>query len=160
MSHDTIPYDRLLLNSMQLCVREALKHNIDGNSFPSGHHCYIQFKSNSAGVNMPDDLKAKYTNQSGQMAVVLQNKFESLEVGKKAFSVTLFFSGVPATLTVPYDAVTLFSDPYAQFSLEMDFIEGEQAPPACEEDQRDAAQAGSGDDKVTHVDFRNGRILD
>jgi hypothetical protein len=51
------------------------------------------------------------------MTVVLQHQFWDLEVEEDQVSVTLQFSGVPQRITVPFAALSAFSDPAAEFGL-------------------------------------------
>ena len=50
---------------------------------------------------------------------MLQHQFWELNVDRAAgaFSVGLSFGGVPATLTIPFAAITAFADPHVQFGL-------------------------------------------
>ena len=58
------------------------------------------------------------------MTIVLQNQFENLVVRHNSFSVDLSFGGIPQTITIPYDAITYFADPYAKFGLSFTLDEG------------------------------------
>jgi hypothetical protein len=53
------------------------------------------------------------------MTIVLQHQFEALTVDRAAdlFSVRLTFGGVPATLVVPFGALTGFADPSVRYGL-------------------------------------------
>ncbi len=50
------------------------------------------------------------------MTIVIQNRFWDLKVEDDGFSVGLSFGGVPATLHVPFAAVTEFLDPAVEFA--------------------------------------------
>jgi hypothetical protein len=62
------------------------------------------------------------------MTIVLQHQFDDLEIGEDEFSVTLWFKGKQARLTVPFEAVTSFADPSVQFGLRFD-APGADVPP-------------------------------
>ena len=51
------------------------------------------------------------------MTIVIQHRFWDLKVDADSFSVGLSFGGVPATLNVPFAAVTQFHDPAVEFAL-------------------------------------------
>jgi hypothetical protein len=67
-------------------------------------------------VKLPGHLKARYPQE---MTIVLQHQFEGLTVDRAAnlFSVRLYFGGVPATLVIPFPALTGFADPAVRFGL-------------------------------------------
>ena len=51
------------------------------------------------------------------MTIVIQHRFWDLKVEEDNFTVGLSFGGVPATLHVPFTAVTQFHDPAVEFAL-------------------------------------------
>ena len=53
------------------------------------------------------------------MTIVIQHRFWDLKVEDDGFSVGLSFGGVPATLVVPFAAITDFVDPAVDFSLQV-----------------------------------------
>jgi len=57
------------------------------------------------------------------MTIVLQNQFWGLEVRDHDFSVTLSFQNRPEQLTIPFAAVTSFSDPSVKFGLQFTVAE-------------------------------------
>jgi hypothetical protein len=59
------------------------------------------------------------------MTVVLQHQFWDLEVEEDQVSVTLQFSGIPQRITVPFSALSAFSDPAAEFGLRFQRLEAE-----------------------------------
>jgi hypothetical protein len=61
------------------------------------------------------------------MTVILQHQFWGLKVRDDKFEVTLTFKKLPATLTVPFDALTAFFDPGVQFGLQFKAPEGTEA---------------------------------
>jgi hypothetical protein len=58
------------------------------------------------------------------MTIILQHQFWGLKVKDETFEVTLTFKKLPATLLVPFAALTAFFDPGVQFGLQ---FRGEQA---------------------------------
>jgi hypothetical protein len=52
------------------------------------------------------------------MMIILQHQFWGLKVKENHFEVTLSFKKVPATLTIPFAALTQFADPGVAFGLQ------------------------------------------
>lgn len=110
---DEINYDRLVEKSLRNVVYYALKI-VEEQGLPGENHFYITFKTNFRGTTVSKNLKIQYPET---MTIVLQNQFENLVVRHNSFSVDLSFGGVLQTITIPYDAITYFADPYAKFGL-------------------------------------------
>jgi hypothetical protein len=110
-----LPYDRWTEEALRLVVIRALDHAAN-EGLPGGHHFYLTFRTNYPGVTVPERIAAKYPEE---MTIVLQHQFRNLSVDVMAqkFSVTLDFSGIPTTLSVPVEAVTAFADPEVRFGL-------------------------------------------
>lgn len=137
----SVPADSLI--RYDLMVQEALRHVIKealtlaaNDGLPGEHHYYITFNTTHPGVEMPDSLRTQYPDE---MTIVLQHQFWQLDVGETEFSVTLSFSGIPQTLTVPYTAVTAFADPHVRFGLQFHPTEADEAPAASQEGRSDTA---------------------
>lgn len=110
-----LPYDRWTESALRAVVRDAL-HYVARNGLPGEHHFYITFRTDFPGAQLPGHLKARFPQE---MTIVLQHQFWDLRVDEPAggFSVGLSFGGVPATLVVPFAAVTAFADPHVRFGL-------------------------------------------
>lgn len=119
-----LPYEAWIQESLRNVMRLALDR-IAREGLPGEHHFYVTFRTDHAGVRMPARLKAQYPHE---MTVVLQHQFEGLEADAEGFAVTLFFGGVPAQLSVPWNAVTQFADPSVRFGLRFEPKDGETAP--------------------------------
>lgn len=126
MAKDYIGYDAMTDRALRSVVREALRH-IHKHGFVASHHFYLTFKVTEPGVEMPDFLRQRY---SDEMTIVLQNQFWDLKVGEDSFEVTLTFQKLPATLVVPYSALTAFVDPGVQFGLQFGNAAARPARPA------------------------------
>jgi hypothetical protein len=110
---NTLKYDVMVENALRDVVRQALKA-IQENG-PPGEHCfYITFRSKYPGVVMPENLRAKY---SEEMMIVLQNQFWDLKVYDSHFEVGLSFNNVQEHLVIPFDSICLFTDPSVTFGL-------------------------------------------
>ena len=76
---------------------------------------YLTFVTNREDVQIPEQLKREYPQS---IRIVLQNQFEQLRGGQKALTVVLWFSGEPATLKVPYDALSRIEIPAIGLSVQ------------------------------------------
>jgi hypothetical protein len=94
-----------------------------------------------------------------EMTIVIQHRFWDLKVEHDAFTVGLSFGGVPATLHVPFAAVTQFHDPAVEFALTFHADAAEEAPEEHEEAENDAPTGESTEEprddgsNVVNVDF-------
>ncbi|MEE6206513.1 MAG: ClpXP protease specificity-enhancing factor SspB [Alphaproteobacteria bacterium] len=118
---DEMNYDELVEKSLRNVVYYALKI-VEEQGLPGENHFYITFRTDFPGTVVSKNLKIQYPES---MTIVLQNQFDNLTVRHNNFSVDLSFGGIPQTITVPYDAITYFADPYAKFGLSFE-------PESCE----------------------------
>ena len=151
-----IPYDEIVQDALRAVVGRVLGEVERSGGLPGGHHFYITFKTKAPGVAIPKHLSERFPDE---MTIVIQHRFWDLKVEDEDFTVGLSFGGVPATLHVPFAAVTQFHDPAVEFALtfqanaeEVPHEEHEQAGnDAPQEDSRvEAADDGS---NVVSVDF-------
>ena len=124
MTDKELRYDRMVEDALRSVVSRALIHAAE-RGLSGDHHFYITFLTDHPGVVMPDSLRSHYPNE---MTIVLQHQFWGLEVGPKAFGVTLSFANEPERLSVPFAAVTAFADPSVRFGLQFDVGTGEFKP--------------------------------
>jgi hypothetical protein len=97
-------------------AREALARTArDGLS--GEHYFHVSFRTGAPGVLLPNHLVAKYPDE---MLIVLQHQFWDLDVREQYFSVTLSFDSKPQAVTIPFAALTSFSDPSIKFGLRFD----------------------------------------
>jgi hypothetical protein len=92
------------------------------------------------------------------MTIVIQHRFWDLKVEDDNFTVGLSFGGVPATLHVPFAAVTQFHDPAVEFALTFHADADEEPHEEHEEAENDVPEekdAGAKEDgsNVVSVDF-------
>jgi hypothetical protein len=117
-----LPYAQLVHAALRHLVRGALELAAR-QGLPGEHHFYVTFRTGHPGVAIPARLKAQYPDE---MTIVLQHQFWDLKVQDEAFTVGLSFNGVPASLTVPFAAVSGFHDPamrgnpFAEVALVLD----------------------------------------
>lgn len=98
-------------------MRDVLEIVAELGDAPGEHHFFIEFVTTAPGVVIPDHLKEQYPER---MTIVLQHQFENLTVSDDHLGVTLWFKGREARLEIPFDAVTQFADPSAQFGVSFD----------------------------------------
>jgi hypothetical protein len=114
MAKDHIGYEALADQALRSVVKEALKR-VEKQGLIGAHHFYLSFKTLDPGVELPDFLLERYPEE---MTIVLQNQFWGLKVSDDKFEVGLTFQKVPATLVIPFSALTAFVDPSVQFGLQ------------------------------------------
>ena len=171
MPEDYLQYERLVEEALRDVMRKALGL-VATEGLEGEHYFHITFRTDHPGVDIPASLRREYPSE---MPIILQNAYWDLEVGELGFSVSLSFNRARQRLTVPFDAITIFQDPPANFRLQFqadedgdaeEAPEGEAAePPQPAEQRLTADQAtdrenGDGDEdksgKVVALDkFRN-----
>ncbi|EGD57938.1 hypothetical protein Y88_3268 [Novosphingobium nitrogenifigens DSM 19370] len=115
-----IPYDEIVQEALRAVVGRVLGQvEASGSVLPGNHHFYITFKTGAPGVSIPDRLRERFPDE---MTIVLQNKFWDLNVTDTGFTVGLSFSQIPATLVIPFSAITAFVDPAVDFGLQFQAI--------------------------------------
>ena len=155
-----IPYDEIVQDALRAVVGRVLGEVEQSGGLPGDHHFYITFKTRAPGVSIPKHLLEKFPDE---MTIVIQHRFWDLKVEEDDFTVGLSFGGVPATLHVPFAAVTQFHDPAVEFALTF-HANADDAPGAGHEaaendapggDAEDAPAAEAKDDgsNVVSVDF-------
>src|SRR3954470_1622430 len=123
MAKDYIGYQALTDAALRSVVRDALRR-VEKQGLIGSHHFCITFKTEFPGVEIPDFLREQYPDE---MMIILQHQYSGLKVRDDFFQVTLSFKKIPATLTVPFAALTQFVDPGVQFGLQFQGTEGELA---------------------------------
>jgi uncharacterized protein len=151
-----IPYDEIVQDALRAVVGRVLREVEQSGGLPGEHHFYITFKTRMPGVSIPKHLLERFPDE---MTIVIQHRFWDLKVEDDAFSVGLSFGGVPATLHVPFAAVTQFHDPAVEFALTFHADAAEEPREEHEEAENDAPEGDAGEEKaedgsnVVSVDF-------
>ena len=109
-----IPYDEIVQDALRAVVGRVLGEVEASGGLPGDHHFYITFRTRAPGVGIPKHLLERFPEE---MTIVIQHRFWDLKVEPDSFTVGLSFGGVPATLNVPFAAVTQFHDPAVEFML-------------------------------------------
>ena len=150
-----IPYDEIVQDALRAVVGRVLGQVEQSGGLPGEHHFYITFKTRMPGVSIPKHLLERFPDE---MTIVIQHRFWDLKVEEDSFTVGLSFGGVPATLHVPFAAVTQFHDPAVEFALTFQ-ASGDEAPgedhDEAENDRPQTPASEKADDgsNVVSVDF-------
>jgi hypothetical protein len=128
MSTDLIRYDLLLQDALRGVMRKVLADAALAGRLPGDHHFTISFRTRAPGVKISKRLAEQWPHE---MTIILQHQYSNLVVDERGFSVGLSFRSIPEQLYVPFDAVTVFSDPSVEFGLKW---EVEEAPAADAEE--------------------------
>ena len=110
-----INYSQILKKNMLNVFRDVLK-NIEINGLQEGHHLYISFQTDVKKVVIPGWLKEKHPKE---MTIIIQYEYWNFKVKNDSFKIGLSFNDIKADITVPFDAVISFADPYANFGLKL-----------------------------------------
>jgi len=152
-----IPYDEIVQDALRAVVGRVLGEVEQSGGLPGDHHFYITFKTRAPDVSIPKHLLERFPDE---MTIVIQHRFWDLKVEEDNFTVGLSFGGVPATLHVPFNAVTQFHDPAVEFALTFHANADDATGAEHEEAENDApaetsAPAAAKDDgsNVVSVDF-------
>lgn len=145
----TIDYDILVQSALKMVIREVIKE-VARNGMPDEHHFLITFATNHPGVVCPVNVASEHPDE---VTIILQHEYENLQVFEDCFKVTLGFDERDEELTIPFDAIICFVDPYVKFGLHFD-------DPVSTSIWDDAALEDSGEMKnnvVNLEDFRQKR---
>jgi uncharacterized protein len=148
-----IPYDEIVQEALRAVVGRVLGEVEKNGGLPGGHHFYITFKTQAPGVDIPRHLSERFPEE---MTIVIQNRFWDLKVRPDGFEVGLSFNQMPAKLSIPFAAITVFSDPEVKFQLEFQGQDEDEASEDLHEDaENDRPLVTQGEDgsNVVSVDF-------
>ena len=114
-------YDFLVEESLKNVVKKVLKITSEtgliGNS-----HFFITFNGDDPSVIVPPELK---NADNSEIKIIIQHQFWDLKTSEDHFEVTLSFNGEKKNISVPFRAITSFTDPSVgfglQFKIEEDF---------------------------------------
>jgi len=109
-----INYPKLVDQAMRDIAKKVLSdlasHGVHGN-----HYFMVSFLSSDKNVKLTQRLKERYPNE---MTIILQHQFENLIVTDQKIVVQLSFDGIKEMVEIPFDALTSFIDPSANFALQ------------------------------------------
>lgn len=152
MDSERLDYPRMIQDAVKGVVRQAMR-TVEEEGFPGDHHFFITFRTSHPEVAMPESLHERFPEE---MRIILQHQFWDLEVAEDGFAVTLSFNGQRAALAVPFDAVTSFFDPAANFALhfEVPDEEGENDEEPLADASASEGASGTVADVVSFEAFR------
>lgn len=110
---DLIGYDEIIENSMRSVIYETLK-KIEKTGLIGKHYFIVTFLTRFPDVELSEKLLDKYPEE---MTIAIQYQYKNLKVDQDKFQVSLSFDGQYEQLSIPYKAVTSFSDPSMNFGL-------------------------------------------
>ncbi len=116
MANDLIRYDLLVQDALRSVVRKVLADTARS-GLVGDHHFNIAFKTQAPGVIVPPSIRQRFPDE---MSIILQHEFWDLAVTPEALEVSLNFSRKPERLTIPFDAITGFSDPSVPFGFKLE----------------------------------------
>ena len=107
-------YDFLVEDSLKNVVKKVLKITSEtgliGNS-----HFFITFNGNDPNVIVPLELK---NADNSEIKIIIQHQFWDLKTSEDHFEVTLSFICEKKNISVPFRAITSFTDPSVGFGLQ------------------------------------------
>ena len=107
-------YDFLVEDSLKNVVKKVLKITSEtgliGNS-----HFFITFNGDDPSVIVPPELK---NTENSEIKIIIQHQFWDLKTSEDHFEVTLSFNGEKKNISVPFKAITSFTDPSVGFGLQ------------------------------------------
>ena len=107
-------YDSLVEDGLKDVVKRVLKITSEtgliGNS-----HFFISFDGDDPDVIVPNELK---TTDNSEIKIIIQHQFWDLKSTDNHFEVTLSFNGKKKNISVPFKALTSFTDPSVGFGLQ------------------------------------------
>ena len=107
-------YDSLVEESLKNVVKKVLKITSE-TGLIGNNHFFISFNGDDPDVIVPSELKS---TDSSEIKIIIQHQFWDLKSTNNHFEVTLSFNGKKKNISVPYKAVTSFTDPSVGFGLQ------------------------------------------
>jgi len=153
ITNQSIDYGNLMHKAMRGLIYEVLT-DISNNGLPGNHHFFITFDTMHPDVEIADWLSDRYP---GEMTIVIQHQYDSLNVTEVGFSITLSFGDNPEPLYVPYDSIKTFVDPSVEFGLrfenqDTDDTEAPEAPMKVMAEPEDSDETPQKDAEVVSLD--------
>ncbi len=130
MSDSFFDYDHLVREALKGVVKNVLSE-VAKNGLMGDHHFYVAFQTGFPGVQIPDHLREKYPDE---MTIVIQHRYWGLRVHQDRFEIGLSFNQKPEHLIIPFEAVVGFVDPSAQFALQFESDDANDAEDFSDEE--------------------------
>ena len=107
-------YDALVEDALKNVVKKVLKLTSEEGLFGNSHF-FISFNGDFPEVTVPSELKS---DDNSEIKIIIQHQFWDLITTENHFEVTLSFNGKKKKISIPYDAITSFTDPSVGFGLQ------------------------------------------
>jgi hypothetical protein len=107
-------YDSLVEDGLKDVVKKVLKITSE-TGFIGNSHFFISFNGDDPDVIVPNELK---TTDNSEIKIIIQHQFWDLKSTDNHFEVTLSFNGKKKNISVPFKALTSFTDPSVGFGLQ------------------------------------------
>lgn len=156
MSDDPLDYHHMVQKALRRVLREALEVAAT-EGLPGEHHFYVSFRTRAPGVVVPAFLAERYPEE---VTVVIQHQYWELDVGDEGFGVTLAFDAARQRVAVPWEAVTAFIDPAAEFALRFQSVEEARGQAETGDGGDEGTASGSADPTADVVNIRSFRKKD
>lgn len=137
MANETLDYAAFVDTAMRGAVRDILRQ-VERGGLPGQHHFFISYRTDAAGVEMSDGLRARYPKE---ITIVLQHQFWDLKIEQDKFIVSLSFSNIPERLVVPFAALTGFADPSTKFGLKFHYAQSDEPEVVGADEEKPEAAA-------------------
>ena len=146
-------YDFLVEESLKNVVKKVLKITSEtgliGNS-----HFFITFNGDDSKVIVPPELK---NADNSEIKIIIQHQFWDLKTSEDHFEVTLSFSGEKKNISVPFRAITSFTDPSVGFGLQFKIEDNLQITSLGKIENSDANKPTIA--KLDDKNFKSGEIV-
>ena len=119
MEKKFIDYGQRINKALLQVVRDILM-DLSELKISSNNCFYITFDTEHKNVEISKLLKKDYPKE---MTVILQNQFWDLLVSEESFSVTLSFNRKRENLTIPFESIKRFNDPFVKFSIQLEITD-------------------------------------
>ena len=146
-------YDSLVEESLKNVVKKVLKITSEtgliGNS-----HFFITFNGDDPNVIVPPELK---NADNSEIKIIIQHQFWDLKASEDYFEVTLSFSGKKKKISVPFKAITSFTDPSVGFGLQFKIEDNLKNTSLSKIESSDANKPAI--TKLDDTDLKSGEIV-
>lgn len=146
-------YDFLVEESLKNVVKKVLKITSEtgliGNS-----HFFITFNGDDPFVIVPPELK---NADNSEIKIIIQHQFWDLKTSEDHFEVTLSFSGEKKNISVPFKAITSFTDPSVGFGLQFKIEDNLKNTSLSKIESSDANKSAI--TKLDDKDLKSGEIV-
>ena len=146
-------YDFLVEASLKNVVKKGLKLTSE-NGLIGKSHFFITFNGDDPSVIVPPELK---NAENSEIKIIIQHQFWDLKTSKDHFEVTLSFSGEKKNISVPFKAITSFTDPSVGFGLQFKIEDNLKNTSLSKIESTDANKQSI--TKLDDTDIKSGEIV-